>query len=99
MLALPDPEDPEGTFSVRHEAIDDFRGVGGEIWGMDSMAMPFPLADGVSLEGIEVGDKIRFTLEVDHYRDVPMRVTAVEELPADAELDFRPARPPPAAEG
>ena len=73
---------------VRHEAIPGFVDMDGEVVGMDSMTMPFPLADGVDLAGIQPGDKVRFTLEVEWEGDPPYRITRVEELPAATALDL-----------
>jgi hypothetical protein len=93
LVELPDPEDPLSSFIVHHEAIDDFRNMEGEIQGMDSMTMPFPLADDVSLEGVSVGDRVVMDLVVDWEADPVIQVTRVEKLDADTELDFRGARP------
>ena len=106
---LPDPSMPGNTLSIQHEAIPEFVNGAGEMSGMRSMTMPFPsLEPGVSLEGLEVGDKIRFSFGVTwrpsespgSTRRIPSwTVTAIEELPADTELVFgeRPAAVPAAA--
>ena len=98
VTALPDPADPLSDLRVRHEAVAHFVGIEGEAVGMDSMNMPFPVADGVDLAGLAVGDKVRLTFEVDWQGDVPYRATKIERLPADAELTFGKARPAPAPE-
>lgn len=82
----PTPERPQ--MLVYHEAIPAFADADGNVVGMDSMSMPFDLAEGVDVAGIEAGDKIRFDLEVEWSRTVPGLVTAVEELPADTELQL-----------
>lgn len=82
------PSAAENALFVRHEAIPGFVDVDGEVVGMDSMAMPFPLAGGVELAGVEAGDKVRFTLEVEWEGDPPYRITRVEELPAATALDL-----------
>lgn len=76
------------AISIRHEAVPEFVGFEGEVVGMDSMSMPFPLADGVDLAGIEPGDKVAFTLEIEWEDDVPYRISRIEELPPDTELDL-----------
>jgi hypothetical protein len=80
---------------IRHEAIPDFAGIDGAQVGMSSMAMPFPVAPAVSLEGIAPGDKIAFTLEVDWDGDPAYRVARLEKLPDETELSF--ARKEPSA--
>lgn len=94
VVELPDPNDPTTGFYVRHEAIDEFRSMDGEIVGMDSMTMPFSVADEISFEGISVGDPITFRLTVDWDGDPMMQVTDIEKLPAGSELEYREARPP-----
>ncbi len=94
IVELPDPEDPTSGFFVYHEAIDEFRGIDGEVVGMSSMTMPFPVADGVDLEGLGRGDIVEFDLQVDWEGDPATLVTRVEELPQDTILEFRGARPP-----
>lgn len=94
VVRVPDPADPLSNLDIRHEAIDDFRSIDGEVVGMGSMGMPFPLADGVDLGAIAPGDKVAFTLEVEWEGEPPYRVTRIETLPADTELDFREASPP-----
>lgn len=94
VVAVPDPGDELTNLRIRHEAIDDFRSIDGEVVGMDSMTMPFPLAEGVTLAGIEVGDPVAFTLEVEWDGDLPYRISRIEELPAGTELEWRDASPP-----
>lgn len=94
VVRVPDPADPLSDLVIRHEAIDDFRGIDGEVVGMRSMSMPFPVAPGVDLTAIEPGSKVAFTLEVEWEGEPPYRVVRIEELPADAELEFREASPP-----
>jgi Cu/Ag efflux protein CusF len=82
------PSPAADALFVRHEAIPEFVDMDGEAAAMESMTMPFPLADGVDLAGIEPGDKVRFTLEVEWEGDPPYRITRVEELPAATALDL-----------
>lgn len=92
IVELPDPEDPLSGFYVRHEAIDEWVSMEGEIDPMDSMTMPFPLADDLSLEGIAAGDKVLFTLRVAYDDDPTFQVTRIEKLPDDTVLELRNAR-------
>jgi Cu/Ag efflux protein CusF len=91
---IPDPATPGSGLYIGHEAIDDWRGRSGEVEGMDPMTMPFEVADGVSLEGIEPADVIEFTLHVDWEADTPVEITRIRELPAGTQLVFREAKPP-----
>lgn len=88
------PRPGNSELFLHHEAIDDWAGRDGKVEGMDSMTMGFAVADGVSLEGIQPGDKIEATLHVDWTADMPVEITALRELPPDTKLGFREARPP-----
>ena len=95
VVSVPDPADELSNLAIRHEAIDDFRSIEGEVVGMDAMTMPFPVAEGVDLAPIAPGDEVEFTLEVEWEGEPPYRVTRIEELaPGAAELEFRKASPP-----
>lgn len=87
------PPDANGLY-IYHEAIDDWVSRDGKVEGMDTMAMPFPVAKGVPLEGIQANDKVEVTLHVDYDAERPFEITEVRELPADTRLEFRAARPP-----
>ncbi|MFU8829541.1 MAG: hypothetical protein ACNA8P_08925 [Phycisphaerales bacterium] len=76
-----------------HEAIPEFRGPRG--MGMDVMDMEFPLGEGVSMEGIEVGSIVSITFSVDYeegWSPIKYRVIRMELLPEDTRLDFTPLR-------
>lgn len=95
VVSMPDPGDELSNLAIRHEAIDDFRSIDGEVVGMDSMTMPFPVADGVDLAPFAPGDQVAFTFEVEWEGEPPYRVTRIEELPPGApDLAFRKASPP-----
>ena len=93
---LPDPSVPGSAFKVRHEQIRDFKTMDGTISvtkegiaGMRSMTMPFPIGQGVSIDGLNVGDKVSFDFVVNWGNDRPAwEITRVELLPAETELDF-----------
>lgn len=86
--ALPVEGSPtEQDFRIHHEAMPTFKGMTGKL-GMNSMTMKFPLGDGVSLEGFEIGDPIEFDLEVSWDASPPYWVTNLRKLPADTVLDF-----------
>ena len=96
---LPSPDAPLAEFKVRHEAMPHFRAEGGKL-GMDTMIMPFPLATGLSLDGLKVGDQIMLSFEVDFDpetdRLLGYRATGVQPLPSGTILDFTPLHTPAA---
>lgn len=88
VVALPTEDE---DMQIHHEAIPEFREPDGI--GMDVMVMPFPFGEGVSTEGIEVGDKLLLTFSVDYeegWSPLDYRVIRYEKLPQDTELDFTP---------
>lgn len=95
VVTLPEEGNPSAEFQVRHEAIPHFVGQDGEM-GMDTMTMPFPLAEGLSLAAIKVSDKIELTFEVDFDTAAKQltgyRAVALSVLPADTALDFSPMK-------
>ena len=94
VVSLPDPANPASDFQVRHEAIDNFVDGNGKVVGMGAMVMPFPLAEGVSLEGLKAGDVVEVDFAVWWKPRRHWEATRVEKLPADTTLEFRPAQPP-----
>ncbi len=88
------PPDAATGLYIYHEAIDDWVGRSGKVEGMDTMAMPFPVAQGVPLQGIQANDKIEVKLHVSWEADRPVEITEVRKLPPDTKLEFRAARPP-----
>lgn len=83
--------DAKGEMQISHEEIPEFRGFNGQL-GMPKMLMPFPVGD-VSLEDIEVGDKVAlaFEVEYDEVIDGPTReywLVRIEELDPETELDL-----------
>ncbi len=90
-----------GEVQIRHEAIPGFKNAEGEVVGMESMTMPFPVADAALLEGIEAGDRIEMDFEVRWQGGHPLRVIAIDKLPPDVRLEFEAAEPeasPPSEE-
>ena len=85
---LPDPSVEGSELMVRHEPIPDFKNAKGEVVGMDTMTMPFPVSEDVSLDGIAVGDKVELTFEVQFQPATSFVTTEVAKLPLDTELDF-----------
>jgi hypothetical protein len=90
--ALPEAAKPASEFRVYHEPIDNFVGADGKVVGMGTMTMPFPLAKGVSLEGLSVGDIVEVTFEVRWKSHPRTQTTKVVKLPAGTELHFGKAK-------
>lgn len=89
---LPSAENPLDDFRVHHEAIHTFVNRKGEMKGMNSMTMPFPLGEGVRLDGFAVGEKIsmEFTVVREPWG---YHVTGIKKLPAETELTYGKADP------
>ncbi|MFG0283534.1 MAG: copper-binding protein [Phycisphaerales bacterium JB039] len=90
IVQLPDPENPAKALQIQHENIPDFINRFGEKSGMKPMAMPFTPAPGLDLSSLAIGAKVEFTFDVDWDGSPLFQVTAIEELPAETELDFTP---------
>ncbi len=90
---LPAPDAASGEILVRHEAIPEFKNADGEVVGMESMSMSFPLADAELAAGVKVGDRIELAFDVNWHGGNPLSVTAIEKLPADVRLAFETTEP------
>jgi len=95
VATLPIEGQPGSEFKIHHEHIPGFKTKAGEVFvtadgvpGMKSMVMAFPVAETASIDGLAVGDPIRFTFEVIWGGSPPWRVTAIEQLDAGTEIDF-----------
>ena len=82
IVALPTDDRP---MQINHEAIPDFKNAAGEEVGMGAMTMPFPLADGVDISDLQVGDPVEFTFEVRWSSDEKYHITSISKRPDDAE--------------
>lgn len=91
---LPEPGRPMSALRIHHEAIDNFVNRAGKVVGMSAMTMEFPVAEGVSLDGLAVGQKVEFTFEMVRTPTGSYRITAIRPLPDETELEFRKAQPP-----
>ena len=93
---LPVANDPSTDLKIHHQHIPNFKSADGSIKtnskgiaGMMSMTMPFPLAEGVSIESLSIGDKIKFTFEVVWTDARPSwEVTSIEKIDQSTEIDF-----------
>lgn len=95
VMGLPQEGDEPRQLRVHHESLPEFVSFEGEVVGMASMTMPFPLAEPVELEGIEEGDKVEMTFEVRWEGSPPLQVVELRELPEDTELEFDSGEPMP----
>jgi hypothetical protein len=87
---LPQTSGPDRELYIHHAAIPGFRDERGKVVGMMSMTMPFPVASGVSLEGIVPGDPVEFTFTVAWQGNAGYRIVELHELPAGTEVEFQP---------
>jgi Cu/Ag efflux protein CusF len=71
---------------IHHEAIPDFVDGYGEKRTMHSMSMAFGLEPGVSLEGVQVGDKVEVTFVVDRERYPTFHISSLRKLPPETAL-------------
>ena len=92
---LPRPAAPQSELWIHHESISGFVDINGEEKGMESMTMPFIPSPELSLEGIAVGDKVTFTLEIDWDATPPATITTIDTLPADTLLEWEAATEQP----
>ncbi len=79
---------PAQELFIHHEAIPTFVNIDGEVQGMGSMAMPFPVDEAALPSDLQVGDKVSFEFEVNWTGSPPMRLLSVEKLPPETLLAF-----------
>ncbi len=96
---IPEDGDTKTHPQIRHVQIPDFKKDDGTIAmtpdgipGMRSMKMEFPLAEGVSLDGFEVGDKVMFDFVVNWGGKVPWELTKIEKLDPSTVIDYSNAK-------
>ena len=83
-----DMPDEQGRVKLRHEEIPGFKNRRGEVVGMKSMVMPFPLDEGVEMGEIKKGDKVVVDFMVTWGEGQPYYITKIEKLPVNTELDY-----------
>lgn len=96
IISLPDPKKVGSDLQIRHERIPEFKDASGVAIGMNAMIMPFPLAKGVTLDGLATDDKVEFTFAAwmqPGQRGWELRT--IQKLPSDTPLDFTAAGPAP----
>lgn len=85
VVGLPAEGDPSSAFTLFHEDINEWLRPDGTK-GMHAMMMPFPLAKGVALDGILVGDKVEVSVRQYKTGPIPYEVLAIRKLPSDTAL-------------
>jgi len=94
--AIPDFTDRDGNVMgsknmAGMEGMKDMKDTKPMATGMKAMTMPYPVAKGLSLDGLAIGDFIEFTFDVTWGKDYPTyAITKITKLPADTKLDFGP---------
>ncbi len=93
---LPVEGDASKELKIKHVQIPTFKTKEGKIninskgvAGMASMTMPFPVGQGVSLDGIAVGDKVKFSFQVNWGGAGPAwEVTKIEKMDPLTIIDY-----------
>lgn len=85
---LPAESGGDKSMYIRHAPIPDYKNEHGEVVGMQTMTMPFPVGEGVSLEGVTPGDPVEFTFTVQWKPVGRYEIVSIEKLPAGTEIDF-----------
>lgn len=76
----------ETLLQIHHEEIPTFKNREGRVIGMKEMVMDFPLAEGVSIEGLAVGMPVEVEFAVDWSKVPYHAATRITRLPADTKL-------------
>lgn len=84
---------------IEHEAIDGFVNLNGQVVGMNSMIMDFPLDGSIDAGSIKPGDKVEVTFSVWWKGDPKWMATRIKPLDPATELTFGRADPSRAASG
>lgn len=88
IVMLPEAGKPLSDLQIHHEPIETLVNPNGTV-GMPAMIMPFPVAKGVSLDGLAVGDAVEFTFA--HWTKPGSRgyeVRTIAKLAADTKLNL-----------
>jgi Copper binding periplasmic protein CusF len=95
LIFIPEAGDMKRHPKIHHVQIPDFKKIDGTVSmtpdgipGMRSMTMEFPLAQGVSLDGYSVGDKVKFSFRVNWGGQVAWEMTSIEKLDPTTEIDY-----------
>ena len=87
VVELPSDQVRGSELRIQHEAISGLVGPDGDVIGMPAMTMSFKVADGLSLDGLAVGDGVEFDMEVWWKPTTGYQITAIKKLPAEMELE------------
>ncbi len=85
---LPQADGPDKAIYIHHAAIPEYRDDTGAVVGMGTMTMPFPLAKGVTADGLDPGDPVAFTFAVTWKPRSGYEITEIRELPAGTIIEF-----------
>ncbi|WP_432797321.1 copper-binding protein [Poriferisphaera sp. WC338] len=85
---LVEMKDAKGRIKVKHEAIPTFKSKKGDVVGMNSMTMLFPVGEGVLLDSYAKGNKIEMKMVVDWNTTGVYYISEIKKLPADTKLAF-----------
>lgn len=95
IASLPVEGNPASELRIHHEHIPTFKTKDGQVnmtadgvAGMKSMVMPFPVAEGLDISPLKIGDKVRFDFAVHWGGDRVWEITAFEIIDPDTEIDF-----------
>jgi Cu/Ag efflux protein CusF len=97
LTEVPIADDPSTGLKIHHQQIIDFKNEAGEVHvnskgiaGMPAMTMPYPVGEGVSIEGLAIGDKIRFSFRVNWGGSTgpAWEITTIEKIDPATEIDF-----------
>ncbi len=81
-------KDEGKALSIHHEAIPQFVHVTGKADGMEEMVMDFTFGEGVTAEGVAVGDPVSFTMAVRWKPKASYWIENIKKLPPNTELNL-----------
>lgn len=97
IMSLPIEGDPSTELKIHHEQIPDFKAKDGVVHvnaagisGMQSMVMPFPLSTDTNTDGLAIGDKVKFTFQVNwgSASGPAWEITKIEKIDPTTEINF-----------
>jgi Cu/Ag efflux protein CusF len=75
---------------IHHERIDSIRTALGTLEPMDPMTMVFAATQNARVDGIAVGDIVRVEFTTNYKIRPPLRLVAIDKLPAETRLALPP---------
>jgi len=97
LTSLPIANDPSSELMIHHTQIPEFKSADGTVHvnskgisGMPAMNMPYPLAQGISIDGLAIGDKVKFDFQVNWAKSggVVFEITKIEKIDLETEINF-----------